>query len=96
MVGVEDTEPQRPTSGSGRELGVRKRCLLATNDGLRELVAEKLKDDWSPEQISGWLKREYPNHEAMRVSHETIYRTLFVQARGALERELLPICAPSG
>ena len=66
-----------------------RRCLLAMNDGLRELVAEKLKDDWSPEQISGWLKREYPDDEAMRVSHEAIYRTLFVQARGALKRELL-------
>ncbi len=66
-----------------------KRCLLAMNDGLRGLVAEKLKEDYSPEQISGWLKREYPDDEAMRVSHETIYRTLFVQARGALKRELL-------
>jgi IS30 family transposase len=66
-----------------------KRCLLAMNDGLRDLVAEKLKEDWSPEQISGWLKREYPEDEAMRVSHETIYRTLFVQARGALKKELL-------
>ncbi len=59
-----------------------KRCLLA-------MVAEKLKEDWSPQQISGWLKREYPSDEAMRVSHETIYRTLFVQARGVLKRELL-------
>ena len=66
-----------------------RRCLLAMNDGLRDLVAEKLKEDWSPEQISGWLKRQYPDDEAMRVSHETIYRTLFVQARGALKRELL-------
>lgn len=66
-----------------------KRCLLAMNDGLRDLVAEKLKEDWSPEQISGWLKREYPSDEAMYISHETIYRTLFVQARGALKRELL-------
>src|SRR3712207_9027551 len=56
---------------------------------LRDLVAEKLKADWSPEQISGWLKRKYPSDEAMYVSHETIYRTLFVQARGALKRELL-------
>jgi IS30 family transposase len=55
----------------------------------RDLVAEKLKADWSPEQISGWLKREYPEDEAMYVSHETIYRTLFVQARGALKKELL-------
>jgi IS30 family transposase len=66
-----------------------KRCLLTMNDGLRDLVAHKLKEDWSPQQISGWLKREYPLEEAMRVSHETIYRTLFVQARGALKRELL-------
>ncbi len=66
-----------------------KRCLLAMNDDLRDLVAGKLKEDWSPEQISGWLKKEYPLDEAMRVSHETIYRTLFVQARGALKRELL-------
>lgn len=66
-----------------------KRCLLAMNERLRDVVAEKLKEDWSPEQISGWLKREYPGDEAMRISHETIYRTLFVQARGALKRELL-------
>jgi IS30 family transposase len=66
-----------------------KRCLLAIDDRLRELVAAKLEADWSPQQISGWLKREYPSDEAMRVSHETIYRTLFVQARGALKRELL-------
>ena len=66
-----------------------KRCLLSVNDRLRGLVARKLKEDWSPEQISGWLKREYPEDEAMYISHETIYRTLFVQARGALKRELL-------
>ena len=66
-----------------------KRCLLAMNERLREMVAEKLREDWSPQQISGWLKREYPSDEAMYVSHETIYRTLFVQARGALKRELL-------
>ena len=66
-----------------------KRCLLSVNDRLRDSVAEKLKADWSPEQISGWLKREYSGDEAMYISHETIYRTLFVQARGALKRELL-------
>jgi IS30 family transposase len=66
-----------------------KRCLLATNHFLRDVVARKLHEDLSPEQISGWLKREYPSDEAMRISHETIYRTLFVQARGALKRELL-------
>src|SRR5215208_2537199 len=62
-----------------------KRCLLAMNKRLSDVVAEKLKEDWSPEQISGWLKRQYPLDETtMRVSHETIYRPLFVQARGAL------------
>ena len=67
-----------------------KRCLLAINNCLRDLVAAKVKADWPPEQISGWLKRQYPEAEAMRVSYETIYRTLFVQARGgALKRELL-------
>jgi len=66
-----------------------KRCLLSTNQFLRDVVAKKLGEDWSPEQISGWMKKRYPNEEAMRISHETIYRTLFVQARGALKRELL-------
>ncbi|CAA9459995.1 MAG: Transposase and inactivated derivatives, IS30 family [uncultured Rubrobacteraceae bacterium] len=66
-----------------------RRCLLAMNERLRDMVARKLREDWSPEQISGWLSKHYPDDEAMRVSHETIYRTLFVQARGALKRELL-------
>jgi IS30 family transposase len=66
-----------------------KRCLLAINDRLRDVVAKKLKEDWSPEQISGRLKRRYPDDGAMYVSHETIYRTLFVQSRGALKKELL-------
>ena len=66
-----------------------KRCVLALNRRLQEQVAGKLQLDWSPEQISGWLKEQYPADESMRVSHETIYRTLFVQARGALKKELL-------
>jgi IS30 family transposase len=66
-----------------------KRCLLSIDERLRDLVARKLSEDWSPEQISGWIAKQYPSNEAMRVSHETIYRTLFVQARGALKRELL-------
>jgi IS30 family transposase len=63
-----------------------KRCLLATNQKLRDTVASKLILDWSPEQISGWLKTRYPNHPSMRVSHETIYRSLFIQARGGTEK----------
>ena len=53
------------------------------------MVASKLILDWSPEQISGWLKSEYPGDESMRVSHETIYRSLFIQARGVLKKELM-------
>jgi IS30 family transposase len=56
---------------------------------LRTIVASKLSLDWSPEQISGWLKIRYPKNESMRVSHETIYRSLFIQARGALKKELI-------
>jgi len=66
-----------------------KKCLLAMNSRLREVVASKLILEWSPEQISGWLKTEYPNDERMRVSHETIYRSLFIQARGVLKKELM-------
>lgn len=65
-----------------------KRCLLARDERLRGLVSMKLLIDWSPQQISGWLKRAYPDDESMRVSHETIYRSLFIQARGALKTEL--------
>ena len=66
-----------------------KRCLLAGNRRLRDVVASKLILDWSPEQISGWLKTRYPNNESMHVSHETIYRSLFIQARGVLKKELM-------
>jgi IS30 family transposase len=66
-----------------------KRCLLAIHVKLRKMVASKLILDWSPEQISGWLKIQYPDDESMRVSHETIYRSLFIQARGVLKKELL-------
>jgi len=66
-----------------------KKCLLALHRRLREIVASKLILEWSPEQISGWLKTEYPQDERMRVSHETIYRSLFIQARGVLKKELM-------
>ena len=65
-----------------------KRCKLACNRTLSRAVATKLQLNWSPEQISGWLKIEYPNDENNHVSHETIYRSLFVQARGVLKKEL--------
>jgi IS30 family transposase len=66
-----------------------KRCLLAIHVKLRKTVASKLILDWSPEQVSGWLKIQYPEDESMRVSHETIYRSLFIQARGVLKKELI-------
>src|SRR5713226_8629017 len=66
-----------------------KPCLLASHEQLQEIVASKLILDWSPEQISGWLRTHYPNDESMRVSHETIYRSLFIQARGVLKKELM-------
>jgi IS30 family transposase len=66
-----------------------KRCKLARYGWLRRLVARKLRRHWSPEQIAGWLKRRYPRQERYQVSHETIYRSLFVQARGVLKKELM-------
>jgi IS30 family transposase len=56
---------------------------------LQQIVASKLKEDWAPQQIAGWLKTQYPESPELWVSHETIYRSLFVQARGALKKELI-------
>jgi IS30 family transposase len=66
-----------------------KPCKLAVHGQLRQAVATKLDLKWSPEQIAGWLKRAYPEDETRRVSHETIYRSLYVQARGVLKQELM-------
>lgn len=66
-----------------------KTCKLARNPALARLVANKMQLEWSPRQIAGWLKRSYPDDESYQVSHEAIYRTLFIQARGALKKELL-------
>ena len=66
-----------------------KPCLLATHSKLQEIVASRLMQDWSPQQISGWLKIQYSEDQSLRVSHETIYRSLFIQARGALKQELV-------
>ena len=65
-----------------------KLCRLAQNGMLRRIVANKLAQDWSPEQISGWLKCTYSEGESLHVSHETIYKSLFVQSRGVLKKEL--------
>jgi len=66
-----------------------KVCKLVKNRSLAHIVARKLQLEWSPEQIAGWLKYTFPNDENNQVSHETIYRSLYIQARGALKKELL-------
>jgi IS30 family transposase len=66
-----------------------KRCRLATQPRLCRGVATKLRADWAPQQIAAWLMNTYPTEPTMHVSHETIYRTLYIQARGALKRDLL-------
>lgn len=66
-----------------------KTCRLAENRTLARIVADKLQLLWSPEQITGWLKHTYPEDEAFQVSYETIYRSLYIQARGVLKKELL-------
>jgi IS30 family transposase len=66
-----------------------KICKLAKNRTLARRVTEKLQINWAPQQIAGWLKRAFPRNVDDHVSHETIYRTLFIQSRGALKKELL-------
>lgn len=64
-------------------------CRLSSRPTLRRAVAHKLAQQWSPQQISGWLRRTFPSDPDMQVSPETIYRSLFVQSRGVLKRRLL-------
>jgi IS30 family transposase len=66
-----------------------KPCKLTENRILANMVANKLRQQWSPEQVAGWLKQLFTGHQEYRVSHETIYRSLYIQARGALKKELL-------
>ena len=66
-----------------------KACVLASNERLRRAVAQGLQKDWSPQQIAGWLKVVYHNEPTMQISHETIYRSLFIQARGLLKKDLI-------
>ena len=74
----------------GRTAALRpKPCKLVSAPSLSEIVGAKLRARWSPQQIAGWLKRNFPGEMAMQVSHETIYQTLFIQARGALKAELM-------
>ena len=78
-----------PKAGMTSVGGRPKPCKLAMHGQLRQTVVRKLGLNWSPEQIAGWLKRAYPETEAWCVSHETIYRSLYVQARGVLKKELM-------
>ncbi|WP_136799483.1 IS30 family transposase [Desulfosediminicola ganghwensis] len=66
-----------------------KPCKLGQSPTLLEVITDKILLQWSPEQISGWLKKTYPADDSMQISHETIYRSLFIQARGVLKKELL-------
>src|SRR6188472_2489921 len=86
LRGYRASEADQAAWDRGRRLQV---CKLVQNRALAHLVAHKLRLEWSPEQIAGWLKRVHPDDEAFQVSHETIYRSLFIQARGALKKELL-------
>ena len=89
MAAVIGIGPRRPISRRGRGRRRPQACKLATHPVLRAIVAEKLQQEqWSPQQIAGWLKTTYPDDPEMQVSHETIYRTLFIQSRGALRKEL--------
>jgi len=65
-----------------------KVCLLVKNPDLSRIVSDKLEQRWSPAQVAGWLRRSFPGDEQMQVSHETIYKSLYIQARGALRQEL--------
>ena len=66
-----------------------KPCKLILHQALARQVASKLQQQWSPQQVAGWLQRTYPDDMSRQVSHETIYRTLYIQSRGALKQELL-------
>lgn len=61
-------------------------CKLADRPRLVKVVTKKLQEQWSPDQIAGWLKRQYPDDEHYHVSHETLYKSLFIQARGVLKK----------
>jgi IS30 family transposase len=87
--GAADYRAARADAQTWQRAARPKPCLLSRNPALRRLVAGKLARRWSPQQISGWLARQYPDDHSKRVSHETIYRSLFIQARGVLKKQLL-------
>ena len=87
--GVEEYRAGAADQRAWRQAERPKPCALANNERLRSVVAQRLQHDWSPQQIAGWLKVIYHNEPAMQISHETIYRSLFIQARGLLKKELI-------
>ena len=88
-MGAEYIEPAKPEQAAWDRGHRPKICKLVENRALARIVAKKLERRWSPEQIAGWLKKTYPEDESYQVSHEIIYRSLYVQARGALKKELI-------
>ncbi len=86
--GTEDYRAERAEHRAAECAKRPKLCKLALNARLRQRVASKLKNEWAPQQISGWLKDAFPTDERMHVSHETIYKSLFIQSRGVLNKEL--------
>src|SRR5678815_751669 len=86
------SSPYRATASDRRAWDRARRpkaCKLTRHPELRRVVARLLSRNWSPQQIAGWLKSNHPGDEALRVSHETIYRSLFIQARGVLKKALI-------
>jgi len=86
--GLEDYRANQADNAAWNRAHRAKACKLALHPALKRIVAAKLKMNWSPQQIDGWLKRQYSNDENKHVSHETIYRSLFIQARGVLKKKL--------
>ncbi len=89
MVAVPGIAQRNPIRRPGTVRIAPKPCKLAGNKYLCHAISAKLTRKWSPQQIAGWLMREHPDDERKRVSHETIYRSLFIQTRGVLKKELL-------
>ena len=87
--GLEDYRASQADKAAWDRAHRPKHCKLAGSPILWRILARKLRSHWSPEQIAGWLKRAYAGNESHQVSHETIYRSLFIQARGVLKKELL-------
>lgn len=87
--GREDCRASRSDQAAWNRAHRPQPCKLAENRKLASMVANKLRLQWAPHQIAGWLKHTYPDNRDYQVSHETIYRSLYIQARGALKKELL-------